>query len=367
MNMFKKTMSGVLAVVLLGAGALVSCKDEKNTDWLTEKYNYDLAAYIELGQYTGLDAESYEIEVTEERIRREIDGVLYSYAKTTSVKDRGAELGNTVVIDYVGSGADMENVTVKDKELVLGGGAILEDIENGIVGYCAGETVSLDVTYPDPYEKAPSYAGRTVHYEITVKEVKVSELPMYTDDFVKGYLGYGSIAEFEAAVKQQLIDFSEESRLTYLVGQVWPKVLEDTNVLQYPTEELNAWHTTTVEINRTAAEQMGVSLAVYVKSAYDMTEEEFLEAVAEEAKAMVKEEMVIYSIARAENITLTDEEYKERATEYAIEIYGLESLEEFEEAYSMSSICTTLLGDKVREFVAAQANQIMGDSVTDLG
>ena len=41
-----------------------------------------------------------------------------------------------------------------------------------------------------------------------------------------------------------------------------------------------------------------------------MTEDEFYQNIQEQAEAYVKDEMVKYAIARAENITLTDEEYR---------------------------------------------------------
>jgi FKBP-type peptidyl-prolyl cis-trans isomerase (trigger factor) len=105
-------------------------------------------------------------------------------------------------------------------------------------------------------------------------------------------------------------------------------------------------------------EKNGIEFKNFVTVYYDMTEEEFYDWVQEQAEAIVKEDMISYAIARAENITLTEEEYVERATEYAIEQYELASLEAFELLYEKNVIRETLLFDKVRELIAEKANRI---------
>ncbi len=65
--------------------------------------------------------------------------------------------------------------------------------------------------------------------------------------------------------------------------------------------------------------------------------------------------MICYAIARAENITLDDEEYVKRATEYAEDVYDLESLEAFEALYAHDTICEILMFDKAKEAVAGYA------------
>ncbi len=369
MNTFRHITSSILAAAFLlgAAGGLTSCGKEDSEDILRGKYDYDLTQYITLAEYKGLDANSYAIDITAAKVQSEIDAVLYSYARETALENHPAEEGNTVVISYTGTADDGGSVSAKDVSLILGSGTLHGDIENGLMGHCAGETVTVDVTYPDPYDAVPDYAGKTVHYEIDVKEVRVTELPVYTDDFVKGYLGYDSTADYEAAVLQTLKDNAEETRTRHIVNQTWAEVVNNTEVITYPQAELNAWYSNTVDANRENANHQGISFSSYLRAYYNMTEEEYLDAVMMDAKAVVKEEMIVYAIARAENITLTEKEYTKRATEYALEIYECSSLEEFEEEYNKDAIKRMLLGDLVREFIAENANLIEGDGYSVLG
>ncbi len=365
MKSCKKIWSGMLAAGLLIAG-LAGCEGKTNDELLYAKYNYDLTTYMDLGEYKGLEANTYDIAITEERVRQEINAVIHSYAKETSAKD-GAAVGYTMTVDYTASGENVTNSTAENVNFTLGGGKFPSTFENALVGHRIGDKVAVDVPYPDTYEDKPEYAGKTIHYEITIKDMKALELPIYNDDFARGYLGYDSIADFEAAVEQQLRDSAEESLMKYLVNQTWEQVMENTTVKEYPAAEVDALYRNTLEANQANAALQGISFNSYLSVFYNTTVEEYTDALMADARAMVKEEMIIYAIARAENITLSDEEYTERATEYALNVYGLDSLEQFEEEYDKDAIRVILLGDKVREFVANSATKTIGDAVNIVG
>ena len=85
-----------------------------------------------------------------------------------------------------------------------------------------------------------------------------------------------------------------------------------------------------------------------------MAVKEFEEAMRGEAEAQVKEEMVMYSIARAEGLSISKDEYESGALEYA-QNYGLNSVSELEAYFHPNEITQNLLFDKVLEFLAEQA------------
>lgn len=348
-------MCGILTTAML-AGGLSSCG--KDDDLLTYRYDYDLSKYIDLAEYTGLDAKAYTVNISEEKIQNEIFTTLSYYSKLNTITDRGAEIGDTVYIDYVGTceGEEIENET--DNELTLGTGVMPDEFENAIVGHYAGDVISLDMTFATPYEAAPEYSGKNAHFDITLNEVCEQELPVYSDDFVRGYLGYDSVEDYEAAIYDKLYKYYNDTLIQFIVTQTWNKVIENTTVIEYPKKELNELYDQIVETNQLYAEAYNIDFTNFVSVYYEMTEEEFYEWAMEQAKTSVKEEMISYAIARAENITLTEEEYTERATEYAVTQYELASLEAFEALYDKTTIRQTLLYDKVRELVAEKANRI---------
>lgn len=343
------------------AGTAVSCGEKTAEDdfknLLTYKYNYDLSEYIDLAEYKGLTAEGYRYEVTDEMVEQQILATRSYYSRLTDVTDRGAEMGDTVYIDYVGTidGEEFEGGSEEDCELVLGTGTFFDAFEEAIVGAYAETDLSVDLTFPDPYPAAPDYSGMDVHFDIHVHEVCEQELPEYNEDFVRGYLGYDSIEDFEAGLRELLAERYEGLYYQYVIAQVWEAVCDNTTVIKYPEEETQSMYDDMVTSEQLYAQAQGINFTDYVSVNYQMTEDEFYAYIQETVESRIKEEMICYAIARAENITLTSEEYTERATEYALDYYGLESLEAFETLYSHNTICQTIMIDKAKEIIVDYA------------
>ena len=352
----KKFISLVLSAVLLGS-AMLSCS-KKEDDLLTYKYNYDLSQYIDLAPYKNLPAEGYRISVTDEAVEQQILMSRAYYARLTDVTDRGAVYGDTLYIDYVATvnGEEFDGSSETDCEVVIGGGEFFEDFENALIGAYPETSLSLDLTFPDPYLRAPEHAGEDVHFDVTVHEICETELPDYTDDFVRAYLGYGSCEEYEQSVRESLLDYYTDIYYQYVSNQVWSSVLENTTVKQWPEEEITQMTDDMVGAVEAYSEMLGMTMTAYLNLYYDTTEEEFIASCREDAETQIKEEMVAYAIARAENLTLSDAEYTTRATEYAVDYYELASLEAFEALYDKSLIRQTIMIDKVIELVVDSAD-----------
>ncbi|MBE6598163.1 MAG: hypothetical protein E7638_01835 [Ruminococcaceae bacterium] len=359
----QKILCGILSAGML-AGCFISCGKD---DFIYKKYNYDLTKYIDLAEYKGLAANVYPISITDEQIQSEIDSTIYYYGRNIAVTDRGAAKGDILYIDFISSTEDTVAKSTQGQKITLGSGSasvLPPEAEAALAGHYAGDVISLDIALPDTYTAVPEYAGKTVHYDITLQQITTLELPMYTDTFAQAYLGYDSIADFEAAVEENLYDYANDQLMQSVVNQTWSVVVENTTLIEYPEQELNNWYDVAVNAHKANAESQGIPFSTYLSVYYKATEQEFYDAMMEDAKAVVKEELIVYSIAREENITISDEEYIERATEYALEVYEFSSLEEFEENYSKDAILQTLLGDKVREFIAENADRTMSEAPT---
>ena len=355
----KKFVSLLLSMLCV-AGAAVSCGESQDgfDGILTHKYNYDLSEYIDLAEYKGLPAEGYKYEVTDEMVEQQILATRSFYSRLTDVTDRGAQIGDTVYIDYVGTidGAEFEGGSEEDCELTLGTGTFPEEFENAIVGAYAETDLSVDFTFPDPYLSAPEYSGMDVHFDIHVHTVCEQELPEYSEDFVRGYLGYDSIADFEAGLRQLIEDRYRDLYYQYVIAQLWDTISENTTVKKFPENETKTMYDDIIAAEQYYANAQGINFADYIGVNYQMTEDEYYTFVQEQVESRIKDEMICYAIARAENITLTEEEYTKRATEYALDFYGLDSLDALEAIYSHEAICQNLMFDKTREAVADYAD-----------
>ncbi len=176
----------------------------------------------ELGEYRGLEVPRREPLAAEEDVEREVEGMRDRLARLDTV-DRAAATGDFAVIDYVGrlpapetsAGAGpgatelvpFEGGEGRDQLVELGGGRLIPGFEEGLLGARAGETRTVEVTFPAEYG-AEQLAGREATFEITVKEVKRKQLPDLDDDFAVD-AGFDDMQELREDIRKRLLELDE--------------------------------------------------------------------------------------------------------------------------------------------------------------
>ena len=82
--------------------------------------------------------------------------------------------GDTVDIAFVGKvdGEEFEGGSSDSYNLTIGSNTFIDGFEDGLIGHKKGETVSLDLTFPEDYSPNPDLAGQAVVF--------------YQEDFVAG-------------------------------------------------------------------------------------------------------------------------------------------------------------------------------------
>jgi trigger factor len=353
----KRTVSALLAAVLLGFSA-ASCAKEETHDLLTYRYDYDLSQYIDLGDYKGLPlsvSESVSIEVTDEEVQEEIDVRTAYYSRNKEITNRGIQNYDTVRVACIVTTSEKISTTLADFDLTLGFQNFPAEVEEMLIGKKTGDTVSTEGTVTVTNYKLSDFLGQTCRFDITVKGIFRKEQPIYSEDFVRAYLGYDSIADLEASVKEELILGKKDAYYGEAISIVWPTIVESTTVKEYPKAEIEGMYNDMVSSNQAYAEMQGLTFTQYCQLNFQITEDEFYENARMLAESMVKEEMICYAIARAENITVSDEEYAVLAEEY-VALYDFDSLEAFEAVYGKEEILEAIMFDKVHELAADSAS-----------
>jgi trigger factor len=169
----------------------------------------------ELGHYKGLEVGRREPEVTDDQIQQEIDAMRERLARLQTA-ERPAAAGDFVVVDYVGSLASEDAEAGapswepfaggegRDQLVELGAGNLIPGFEEGLLGAAAGETRTVALTFPNDYG-SQELAGRDASFEITVKEVKLKELPELDDDFAVD-AGFDDLQELREDIRKRLIE-----------------------------------------------------------------------------------------------------------------------------------------------------------------
>ena len=98
----------------------------------------------------------------------------------------------------------------------------------------------------------------------------------------------------------------------------------------------------------------GYDLETYVSAATGYTMEQFEESCRANAIQTIQSGLLQAAILEEEGLELSDEEYKVRAEAY-MPMFGYETLEEFEAAYTKEKITNQCLADMVMEVMVKEA------------
>jgi len=119
---------------------------------------------------------------------------------------RSAQDGDRLNTDYKGTinGESFAGGEGEDLAIVLGSGSMIEGFESGLLGAEVGQTVEMDLTFPENYQ-SKEVAGKDVHFSVTVKTIEEPELPEIDDEFIKAFgVEAGGIDAFRDELKNNM-------------------------------------------------------------------------------------------------------------------------------------------------------------------
>lgn len=174
------------------------------------------------------------LEVGEAEVDKTLE-VLRKQRTTYAKAERAAEKGDRVTIDFTGklNGEVFQGGQATDYPVVLGDGRMLPDFENGIVGLGAGASRTFEMTFPSDYQAA-ELAGKTVSFEVTVKDVEAPQLPAVDAEFARSLgIADGDVARMRAEIRANL-ENEVKKRIKARVKEQAMQALLEANPLDVP-------------------------------------------------------------------------------------------------------------------------------------
>ncbi len=358
----KRMLPALLALLLL-LPSLVACSSFEGYD--TE----DLSVYLTLGKYKGISYPIVDTAVTDKEVEEAIEKVRADNMVKKELTDRVSQKGDYVVMDYttkVEAGI-IAALSAKDKTFAVGSSYTLKEIpgvSEFLIGKKAGETVTFSLSFPADYINADIsdiklVAGKDATVEITIDSLFEYVKPELDEAFVKKVSKNAStVEEYKAEVRGELEEEKKAEAESAMQEAVWKGVMEGASVVKYPQSEIKRYTKEMQEYYEEYATSYGYELEEFLKSAYGYSMETFETKKKEYAEEQVKNNLVLYSIARAENITVSEEEYKaglQRYFEMMGEALGIKTVEEFEQYHGADVVRESVLWDEVILYLCDQA------------
>lgn len=310
---------------------------------------------VTLGAYKGIEVEKMDTAVTDEEVTAELDKVRNQNARTITVEDRAVQDGDMTVIDFEGfvDGAAFQGGKGENYNLTIGSGAFIPGFEEQLIGAEIGREVEVNVTFPEDYH-AEELKGKAAVFKVTVKSVKVKELPEADDDFAQDVSDFDTLEEYKADLKAKLVERKEKEAANEKENAVIEKIIEDAQ-MEIPDAMVETQVRQMADSFSRRLQQQGLSVEKYFQFT-GLTADKLFEQMRPEALKRIQSRLVLEAVVAAENIEVAQEdvekEFEKMASMYQMEV---EKVKEFMGDKEIAEIKKDLAVQKAADFVVAEA------------
>ncbi|MBQ8646559.1 MAG: FKBP-type peptidyl-prolyl cis-trans isomerase [Oscillospiraceae bacterium] len=312
----------------------------------------NISELVTLGEYKGLTVPAESWAVTEDEVTADVDYILSQYGSYEQITDRAVADGDYVNIDYVGSVDGEEfsggNTNGAGTMVTAGSTEYIDDFLTQIIGHKPGETIDVEVTFPEPYENNPDLAGKDAVFVTTINYIQGDWIvPELTDDFVKENLTpYESAQELKDAIRTSLEDTKAEN---YVLNAAFENATFNGELPQAQLDALIAMDTEYLEMEIAQYVMYGIDRDTYIQMSGYASEEAMMEAIAANSELNLKTQLVFQAVAEAEGIEVTDEAIENYFTEFAPTVDPAEAETYYGRGYVAQAVLMNLSMDLVAE------------------
>ncbi len=278
---------------------------------------------VTLGEYKGIAVEVPTAEVTEEDITAELDKVREQNARIITVTDRAVQDKDDTVINFEGfvDGVPFEGGKAEDYSLTIGSHSFIDTFEDQLIGKNIGEEVEVNVTFPEEYHAA-ELAGKPALFKVTVKEIKAKELPAADDDFAQDVSEFDTLAEYKSDIEAKLKEKKEKDAKRATEDAAIDKVVENAT-MEIPEAMIDTQVKQMADDFAQRVQSQGLTIEQYFQFT-GTNAEQLLEQMRPQALKTIQVRLVLEAIVKAENITVSDEDYEKEVATMA-ESYKMEA------------------------------------------
>lgn len=257
---------------------------------------------VTLGDYKGIEVKKVEVEVTEEEVNTEIDRVREQNGRTITVEDRPVQKDDMTVIDFEGfvDGEPFEGGKGENYDLVIGSGAFIPGFEDQLIGAEIGKEIEIQVTFPEKYHSA-ELAGKPAAFKVTVKEIKVKELPELDDEFAKDVSDFETLEEYKADVKAKLLEKKEDDAYDEKENTIIEKVIENAQ-MDIPEAMIDYQVRGMMDEFARNLQMQGLSIDQYFQFT-GLSVQKMMEEMRPNALKKIQSSLVLEKVAELENLT----------------------------------------------------------------
>jgi trigger factor len=324
---------------------------------------------VDLNEYTDVRGEPQEINVSDE----DVDEAISDIQKQNSIwkepeSQRSPQAGDQVIIDLQAyEGEEPFQDPVEDAEFEIGEGRLFPQIEEALKNVKAGEQAEFDITFDEDDERAnPDLRGKTLHYKVTLKEIKERELPEIDDELAKT-AGYETLDEMRATLRKNLLRTRAFQARTEVVNDAIQNVA-DQAILDVPSAMVVRQIDEDIARLQQELSREGMSFDEFLRFG-NKTNEEYRDELKPDAERRLRNSLVLEAFAKAENVEVSEDDL---LAEIDRLVGPSENAEQMRELYTnpyfsnmlRDELANRKVADRLLEIVTEGAGAVTGEGAT---
>lgn len=203
-------------------------------DGLEYTATFEIYPEIKIADMAGLEIEKPVATIEETDMEKMIETIRKQQISWEGA-DRAAQTGDKVTIDFVGTidGVAFAGGSGEGMSVEIGKGQLIPGFEDGMIGMKIAEEKTLDLTFPEKYQKE-DLAGKACQFAITMKKIEQPVLPEVNEAlFEKMGLKGANMDEFRDEIRANM-QRELDSSLSTKTKQAVMNALLDAHEVEVP-------------------------------------------------------------------------------------------------------------------------------------
>ncbi|MGI9005229.1 MAG: trigger factor, partial [Streptosporangiaceae bacterium] len=271
----------------------------------------DVRPGFEFPDLTQLQVTVDDADVSPDQVEEYLGSLRERFASLRAAS-RPAQAGDFVSIDLVAEvdGKPVEDAQASGVSYEVGSETMLDGLDDALTGMSADESATFSTELA-----GGELVGRQADVTVTVRSVKVKDLPDLDDDFAQSASEFNTVGELRASTRRQM----EAMRKAGQAGQARDRAIEELLArIDLPLPETLVEHE--IEHRRESLardlEQAGLTMADYAENR-QVSQADLDKEIGDDVRRSVKARFILDQLAEQENLGLEQEEIGQYITQLA--------------------------------------------------
>lgn len=285
--------------------------------WLKFKAKVLVRPEVKLCDYRAIRVEKKMPRVEDDEVDRYVRVLQRNRGVAVPADHDTVAEGDLVTVDMaLTSGGEPVEIRGPGKDLVIEAGAEqdLQGLGQALVGLAVGDEKDIETALPEGFHDK-DYAGKAAVAHVKVKDIRQMRLPELDDEFAKAAGGYESLEAMRQDIRERLQKAAEGRAETEYVKAVIDKITEESEV-DVPEVLVERRVDLSVRNLADSLARQGLTLEGYL-DACGLDQEALRKSYREHAYSVVKSELVMDAVSKAEGIAATRDEIDTELKEIA--------------------------------------------------